>query len=316
MDQPAATRPPLVIVNARASRLHDPEKRARLREALAPALVRRFGLTPDWVDDTHAAALAALQDLAGRPMVVAAGGDGTVREAAAAVAGTDVPLAIVPGGTGNVLAGTLRIGGMQGAVHAIRDGHTRRLDLGRARWGTADGDEHERIFMVACGSGFDSRVMAAAEHEWKRRLRFGAYIGAAVREAIRLTPAHFRITADEATIELDGLVVLIGNAGEIVPGRVGPRRPIDPTDGLLDLMVIGGRDLVAGVRGAADLLLRTGDLDGSVIRRSVRSVRVGIGPAPARPDRRRCARSGLAGSVRRAGRGPDRGPGALIVPAP
>jgi len=211
-------------------------------------------------------------------MVVAVGGDGTAREAAAAVAGTDVPLAIVPGGTGNVLAGTLRIRGMRAAVDAIDAGEIRRLDLGRARWGTLEGDEHERIFMVACGSGFDSRVMAAAEHEWKRRLRFGAYIGAAVREAMRLTPARFRIQADEATIELVGLLVLVVNAGEIVPGRVGPRRPIDPTDGRLDLLVIGGRGLVDGVRGAADLLLRSGELDGSVIRRSVSVVRVESDP--------------------------------------
>lgn len=274
----AATRPPLVIVNARASHLHDAARRARLRETLVPILTRRYGTTPDWVDGTHAEALAALHEPIGRPLVVAAGGDGTVREVAAAVAGTDVPLAIVPGGTGNVLAGSLRIGGIGTGLAAIREGRTRVLDLGRARWGTPDGDEHERPFMVACGSGFDARVMAAAEHEWKRRLRFGAYVGAAIREATRLTPTRFRITADGTTVELVGLLVLVANAGEIVPGRVGPREPIDPTDGRLDLLVVGGRDLIAVVRGAADLLLRMGELDGSVIRRQVRSVRIESDP--------------------------------------
>lgn len=275
----SATRPPLVIVNARASRLHEAERRAHLRQALERALDQRFGTRPDWVDGTHAEAIAALRDPVGRPLVVAAGGDGTVREVAAAVAGTDVPLAIIPGGTGNVLAGSLRIGGMRSGIEAIRGGATRQLDLGRARWGTIDGDEQERPFMVACGSGFDARVMAAAEHEWKRRLRFGAYVGAAIREATRLTSTRFRITADGTTVELVGLLVLVANAGEIVPGRVGPRERIDPTDGRLDLLVVGGRDLIAVVRGAADLLLRMGELDGSVIRRQVRTVRIESDPA-------------------------------------
>lgn len=271
-------RPPLVIVNARASRLHDAATRDRLRANLESLLERRYGTTPDWVDGSHAEALAALRDPTGRPLVVAAGGDGTVREAAAAVAGSKVPLAIVPGGTGNVLARTLRIGGMGSALEAIRGGSTRQLDLGRARWGTLDGDEHEGPFIVGCGSGFDARVMAAAEHEWKRRLRFGAYVGAAIREVIRLTPATFRITADDSTFEVVGLLVLVVNAGEIVPGHIGPRERIDPADGRLDLLVVGGRDIVSGVRGAADLLLRTGELDGSVIRRSVAKVRIESDP--------------------------------------
>jgi diacylglycerol kinase family enzyme len=124
--------------------------------------------------------------------------------------------------------------------------------------------------------------MAAAEHEWKRRLGFGAYIGAAVREALRLEPARFRITADDSTFEITGLVALIANCGDIVPGRIGARQPLDPTDGRLDLLVVGGRDVLSGLRGAADLLFRTGDQDGAVIRRSVTRVRIEAEPAQPR----------------------------------
>jgi diacylglycerol kinase family enzyme len=73
--------------------------------------------------------------------------------------------------------------------------------------------------------------------------------------------------------------VLVANAGEIVPGRIGPRQPIDPTDGLLDLIVVGGRDLLAGLRGAAALLLRSGEQSGTVIRRGIRTVRIESDPA-------------------------------------
>ena len=269
-----SVRPPLVIVNPRASHLHDARRRDRLRTDLERGLVRRFGVAPDWAPETHEGALEALRDVAGRPLVVAAGGDGTVREAAAALAGTSTPLAIVPGGTGNVLAGALRLHGIQPALDTIATGTERRLDLGLARWGGPDGAVHERHFTVAAGMGFDARVMAAAEHEWKRHLRFGAYVGAAVRELSRLEPAHFHLVADGQVLDIEGLVVLIGNCGDLIPGRVGARQPLDPSDGRLDLFVVGGRSLVAGVRGVLDLLWRTGEIDDHVIRRPVSEVRV------------------------------------------
>jgi diacylglycerol kinase family enzyme len=126
--------------------------------------------------------------------------------------------------------------------------------------------------------GLDARIMAAAEHEWKRRMGFGAYIGAAVREVLRLETARFHIVADGETLDIEGYLVLVANAGELVPGRIGPRRPIDPGDGLLDLIVLGGGP-VRSLRGAVELLVRSGDLDGDVIRRTVREVVVDAEPA-------------------------------------
>ena len=174
---------------------------------------------------------------AGAPLVVAVGGDGTIRQAAAALSGTTTPLAVVPGGTGNVLAGALRIGGIQPAIEAIRHGEPRTMDpraggLGHrhadAARPDARADEQRGPFLVACGMGLDARIMAAAEHEWKRRIRFGAYVGAAIRELTRLGTADFHIEADGDRIELRGYLVLVANAGELVPGRLGPRQPIDP----------------------------------------------------------------------------------------
>ena len=67
---------------------------------------------------------------------------------------------------------------------------------------------------------------------------------------------------------------MVANTGEIIPGRFGPRFPIDPSDGRLDLLVVGGRGILGGLRSAADLLLRSGELDGATIRRRVREVRI------------------------------------------
>ena len=110
------------------------------------------------------------------------GGDGTIRESATALAGTGVPIAIVPAGTGNVFAAALGVPrGTDAAVRLIEDGSPRPVDIGRAAWGPVvdgvPGDEAgSHAFVVACGLGFDARVMAAATTEMKRQLKFGAYV--------------------------------------------------------------------------------------------------------------------------------------------
>jgi diacylglycerol kinase family enzyme len=273
---------PLVLVNPRASRLHDPTRRTEIVEAVARAVRARTGSVPFIEEGDLVATAATLGNMVEPPLVVAVGGDGTIRLAAAALAGTGISLAVVPGGTGNVLAAALGLGGVGRALDAIRRGPPRTLDLGEARWGTPGTSgmpEGSSIVLVACGMGLDARIMAAAEHEWKRRMRFGAYVGAVLRELTRLNAAQFRIVADGEVIELPGFLALVANAGELVPGRLGPRHRIDPADGRLDLIVLGGSHPAHLPHAAAKLLLRTGERADGVIRRSVTSVRIEAEPA-------------------------------------
>jgi diacylglycerol kinase family enzyme len=275
---------PLVLVNPRASGLVDPVRRDRIVSATRAAVRSRTGRDPVIEAGSLTTMRATLAAAADAPLIVAIGGDGSVREAAATMANGVAPLAIVPAGTGNVLAGSLGIRGVGPALDAIRSGLPRRLDLGRARWGPAAGTPDpgpaaaERIFIVACGMGLDARIMAAAENEWKRRLRFGAYVGAAIRELGRLAPSRFRIVADGDALEIDGYLAMVANAGQLVPGRIGPRQPIDPSSGTLELIVLGGRDPLAAIQGAARLLLGTGELEGGVIRRSISHVTIEAEP--------------------------------------
>ncbi len=282
-DDPSA---PLIIVNPRAARLADPQRRRDVTASIAHAVLYRTGRPGRIVDGDLEEAQAAIAGLAATPappLVVAAGGDGTIRDAAAALAGRPIPLAMVPGGTGNVLASALKLGSIRSAIEAIRQGPERMIDLGRARWGPLSAPAavpaRDHLFLVACGMGLDARIMAAAQHEWKRRMLFGAYVGAAISELTRLRTAVFRITADGEELEVRGYLVLIANAGDIVPGKIGPRRPIDPTDGRLQLMVLGAENPLDGLRGAASLLLSQDELEGRVIRRSVSEVRVEAEPA-------------------------------------
>jgi diacylglycerol kinase family enzyme len=276
---------PLIIVNARAARLADARRREEIVRTVSTVVLARTGRSARVVDGDMAAAQAAvaLAAAGGSPLVVAVGGDGTIRDAASRLAGGTIPLAIVPGGTGNVLASALGLASHRAALDAIRHGQERTIDLGSARWGPttseASPSEREGLFLVACGMGLDARIMAAAQHEWKRRMRFGAYVGAALGELTRLKTAVFRITADGRELDIRGYLVLIANVGDIIPGRIGPRRPLDPSDGRLELIVLGADHPIDGLRAAMTLLLSQDELDGRVIRRSVSEVRVEAEPA-------------------------------------
>ena len=201
-DDPSA---PLIVVNPRAARLADPRRRRDITAAIANAVLYRTGRPARVVDGDLDAAHAAIAQLASDPapaLVVVAGGDGTIRDAATALAGRRIPLAIVPGGTGNVLASALGLGSIRAGVEAIRRGSaSARSTSGSARWGpVAAGAARSRTASAcsssAAGWAWTPRIMAAAQHEWKRRMRFGAYVGAAIGELTRLSTAVFRVIAD------------------------------------------------------------------------------------------------------------------------
>jgi diacylglycerol kinase family enzyme len=178
------------------------------------------------------------------------------------------------------------------AIELIGTGRPMSVDVGLATWGLAtDRGPGEptgsRAFVVACGLGFDARVMAGATPELKRQLGFGAYLVSAARQAARLRPVDFRIEADGVLHEFRGLIVLIANCGQIVPRLVGPRRPIDPTDGFLEVIVIRASGRTGGLVGLAEVLLHDADphMRPRSVRLRARTVRVTADPPePAQVD--------------------------------
>ena len=283
--------PPIVVVNPVASRVSESSRRDRLVGSVVAAVEARTGETPIVVAASPEAAREALA-LAGAgaaPLVVVVGGDGTIREAASVLAGTSVPMAIVPAGTGNVFAAALGIPRRAGdALRLIGEGRPVAVDLGAASWGgIVDGrqvdPEGSMAFAVACGIGFDARVMSTASTELKRRLGFFAYVVATLREATRLRPVAFRIEADGEVHEVNGLVVLVANCGQLIPGLIGPRHPIDPTDGLLDVIVVTARGIPGGLVGAAESLLAGGDSQRQARSMRFRAARVRVVAEPREP---------------------------------
>lgn len=228
----------LIVLNPAAGQ-EDPRK---VRRLLGGAFAVR-GAGFDLVETAGAGdaeRLAREGAARGYRAVVAAGGDGTVAEIITGLAGSGVPLGIVPQGTGNQVACNLGIPrDVEGAVEVAVHGTPRPMDLGQL----ADG----RYFALMAGAGWDAEVMAVATRELKDRWGFGAYLYAGLRRALAPPSALFRITADGREFEISAATVLVANVGQLVYPfvpvelRVGP--DISFHDGMLDVCVFAPRTL-------------------------------------------------------------------------
>ena len=139
---------------------------------------------------------------AGAELIVCVGGDGTVAACAQALAGTSVPLAIVPAGSANLTAKALGIpAGLDAALRTGFGGRNRRVDLA-----TADGT----VFVAMAGIGLDAAVVGATPDAAKRLAGWLAYAGAAVAQVLR-QPTMF-------TVRLDGGATLTP-ASQVCHGR-------------------------------------------------------------------------------------------------
>ncbi len=315
-DPRALDGPVMVVVNPGASRLRDPRRRSRIVAGVDAWAQDATGRVPITVHVEDAASIGdagsrAIREAAG--LVVAVGGDGTVAGLTVALAGSGITLAIVPAGTGNVLATALGVPDDPArSVRALGAAAARTIDLGAATLPGSGGEPSlETLFAVAAGVGWDARVMAATAGPHKHRLGRLAYWVAALGLLGEMTPLPYRIEVDGERLELEATVALVANAGELVPGLVRPRLPIVPDDGLLDLLVLRVRNLAGGVRGALELLGRTelgGSPSGAAYRTRGRRIRiVAEPPQPRQVDGDGYGAGAIEATVR---------PGALAVLVP
>jgi len=286
--QPAA-----IVINSTLAR--DPGRfRRRCRDAAAAA-----GWEPSFLEttlDDQGPGLAGAAVAAGARMVVAAGGDGTVRACAQALAGTQVPLAIVPLGTANLAARALgipsRIGG---SLATAFGGHERRIDLavagtavaGAAVAGAAEAmagagamggaramsGAGELTFAAMAGIGLDAEVVAATPRLLKRRAGWLAYAAAGI--------AHLPGRGQRFTVRLDddeplarqARCVVVGNAG-LLPGGFAllPQARLD--DGLLDVGILAPAGPAGWLRVAHQVLSGGGRNGRQLERHQARRVEI------------------------------------------
>ena len=175
-----------------------------------------------------------------------AGGDGTVRAAAQALRGTDIPLAILPTGTVNVLARELGVPLLDpgAAVDLGLSGEERRIDMGLC---------NDEPFLLVCSGGVDSATVSQVNESLKSAVGATAYAFAAFGALATFTPPAVRITIDGRTLpETDIFLVAVGNTslygGDL---RLLPEASLE--DGLLDIAIFTAPALPASVRNAAFL---------------------------------------------------------------
>jgi diacylglycerol kinase (ATP) len=246
---------PAVVVNP--SNLNNA---ARLRTQITRVCRELEWADPLWLETTvddpgGGQAKAALA--AGADVVLACGGDGTVRQVAQILAGTGTAIGLLPTGTANLLARNLAIplDDLMGATRIALSGDTRTIDVG---WVAFDqGEEH--VFLVMAGMGFDAAIMAGAHHASKTRLGALAYFVSGMRAGVRaLSEQRVRIVlAVDGRPELHREVrtVVVGNCGKLLGGLVlMPGAKVD--DGLLDVVTIAPKSVMGWVGVTARVLSR------------------------------------------------------------
>jgi YegS/Rv2252/BmrU family lipid kinase len=207
----------------------------RARAELASAIVDRHG-DPAEVFVTeragHAREIARAAVARGARLVMAWGGDGTINEVASALAFGEIPLGIVPAGSGNGLARQLGVPRVaQDAIRQAIAAEPRRIDVGEL------GD---RLFVNAAGVGFDAHVARRfnLRSYGRRGLLTYAWITA---KALRTYRARdYVITTSAARLETKAIIVTAANSAEFGNGAyIAPGARVD--DGLLDLVVVEER---------------------------------------------------------------------------
>ena len=165
----------------------------------------------------------------GAELVVVCGGDGTVRSVGTVLAGTGVPMALLPSGTGNLLARNLQIPlEVEAAARVASHGRTAAIDVGR----TDDG----ACFLVMAGTGFDAAMLRDTSDRAKVWLSWAAYVLAGARH-LRGPLATYHLEVDGAAVQRQGRGVLIGNVSALQSGfelLAGAQ----PDDGLLDVALL------------------------------------------------------------------------------
>lgn len=156
------------------------------------------------------------------------GGDGTVMEVVGALAHTGMPVGVLPGGTGNLVAGVLGVPlGIRKAVESLVAGERRAFDLGQLPNG--------RFFAFAAGVGADVAMVERTSHGRKRALGIISYAITAARAAFGRELVHVTIEVDGKRIEARAVLAMIANAGTFLGGRFAIGPDVKPDDGMLDL---------------------------------------------------------------------------------
>jgi diacylglycerol kinase family enzyme len=230
----------------RAAVVYNPIKvdLAKLQASVAAAEASAGWTSTLWLETSEedpGQGLAQQAAADGVDVVLAAGGDGTVRAVAEGLRDTRVALALLPAGTGNLLARNLGLDltHMDVSVGTAFTGEDRDIDLGLVEIDRPDGSVEEHVFVVMAGIGLDAKMIANTDPALKKRVGWLAYAGAIARslrdsEVLRI---QYRLDGGDELKTGRAHTVLVGNCG-LLPGNILllPEAEID--DGIFDIVTL------------------------------------------------------------------------------
>lgn len=158
---------------------------------------------------------------AGCDIVFAAGGDGTVRLVGSALTGTDIPLGLMPQGTGNLLARNLGVSVDGSAAQNFARslvGHDTRIDVGRVHATFDDGSAKNDTFLIMAGFGLDGDIMDSTSEGLKKRVGWMAYPLAGIKYFTERPERMLASFDDGAPRTKKTTTLLVGNFGRLTGG--------------------------------------------------------------------------------------------------
>ena len=247
----------------RAAIVYNPVKvdKQALREAVAARETKHAWGPSIWIETTAedpGEGMAREAVAQGAKLVIACGGDGTVRSVAAGLQDSKVPMGIVPLGTGNLLARNIGIpiDNLDRAIAVAMGGTTKMVDLGCVTYSTQDDDStHTEVFLVMVGVGMDADIMVNTNEDLKKQVGWLAYIKSGVDTVLRGHRIKARYSLDDdAPRDVHCRSVIVGNVGALQGGVVlMPGAQL--TDGLLDLVTLRPKGPIGWVRLAYTVLV-------------------------------------------------------------
>jgi len=254
----------------RVAVVYNPTKNGvdKLRTAVAAAAEAAGYPEPLWLETTaddpgKGMALEAVER--GASVVIAAGGDGTVRATAGGLRGTGVALGIVPAGTGNLLARNLALplSDLDQAVAIALSGADRTIDVGVAELTRADGRSEEHEFLVMAGLGIDAAMFANTSDALKQRVGWLAYVDGGMRSLVKSKRVRIGYTVTgRSTHTAHVSTILAGNCGAL-PGNIELMPDAKLDDGELDIAILQPRNIFGWL-----LIWRKVTWENRVLRRS------------------------------------------------
>ena len=236
-----------------------------LRRVVAAEEARAGWLETVWIatsKDDPGAGAARKALAADVQLVIAAGGDGTVRAVAEVVAGSSASLGLLPSGTGNLLARNLELT-IDDLEHSIRTafvGRDRDIDAGRIEVRHDDGRLTEHLFLVMAGVGIDAKMLAATDEGLKAKIGWLAYVGALAKALKDSNQISMRYAVDRGrSRRVHAHTLIVGNCGTLTANiLLLPDAVID--DGIFDVVFLRPSGVIGWVQVLRKVLWENGVL--------------------------------------------------------